>query len=101
GWELVLLDVEVGGGAAAGDRDGHRVERGPELPAGELGGHGRGAFAGVQVEAGGVDERPDTRLAVRRLGHHGAAVGVTRDHDGTGDAVEDAAKVGGVVVQAT
>src|SRR5690606_41779966 len=63
GWELVLLDVEVGGGAAAGDRDGHRVERGPELPAGGLGGHGRGACADVPVEAGGVDVGPDARAA--------------------------------------
>ena len=93
--EAVLLDVQIGAA-----RVWHGVERGAELTSRELAGELRRALADVQVEAGDIHESRDAGGAVRGLGHDRAAVGVAGDHDGTGDAVQDAAQVGGVGLQA-
>ena len=84
----------------SGSGKGVGFERRPELAAGELGGQLGGALARFEVEAGDVDERLDVRGAGGSLAHHRAAIGVAGDDHGPREAVDDAAQVGGIVLQA-
>ena len=68
-----------------------------------LGLEGQLRLAGLALvggEGGDVDEGLDVGVAGGGVGDDGAAVGVAGEDDRSGDGVEDAGEVGGVVGQA-
>lgn len=94
--ELVLLDVQVGGGGAVGLPVGDRVEGVRESGAGVLAGEFQGAFPGGRQEGRDVDQGFDVGVAGGGLGDDVAAVGVADEDLRALDVVEDRAQGGGV-----